>query len=278
MHPVGTDLCVCSYSNENVCSSSNEHIHPAQNEFVCSSSKENLCSFQNESVNPTSNECVVPLKKKELNIGNVNKVGQMVEKWWLQIPHKFESIEIDKFVVMPNHFHGILILKYNPIYIEEQTHRSVPTIDNKTHRSVPTIDNKTHRSVPTIDNKTHRSVPTIDNKTHRSVPTIDNKTHRSVPTIDNKTHRSTPTIDHNIFGNVDMLGKCIRWFKTMTTNEYIRNVNEHNWPRFNKQLWQPRFHDRIIRSEKEYWAKRIYIENNPKNWGNDSEQICRNAL
>ena len=84
-----------------------------------------------------------------------------------------------------------------------------------------------------------------------------------------QTHRSVPTIDHNIFGNVGLLGQSIQWFKTMTTNEYIQNVKQNNWPKFHKQLWQSRFHDRIIRTEKEYWAKRIYVENNPENWGKD---------
>lgn len=30
--------------------------------------------------------------------------------------------------------------------------------------------------------------------------------------------------------------------------------------------WQPRFHDHVIRDEKEYWAIKNYIINNPKNW------------
>ena len=91
-----------------------------------------------------------------------------------------------------------------------------------------------------------------------------------------QTHGSVPTIDHNIFGNVDLLGRTIQWFKTMTTNEYIKNVKQNNWPRFSKRLWQSRFHDRIIRNEKELWVKRIYIENNPKNWEKDKENRKNN--
>jgi REP element-mobilizing transposase RayT len=33
--------------------------------------------------------------------------------------------------------------------------------------------------------------------------------------------------------------------------------------------WQARFYDRVIRTEKEYWAIKQYIENNPKNWHKD---------
>ena len=36
--------------------------------------------------------------------------GLMTIRWWLEIPHKFPGIEIDEFIVMPNHFHGIVIM------------------------------------------------------------------------------------------------------------------------------------------------------------------------
>lgn len=40
----------------------------------------------------------------------LNRFGEMVTKWWLKIPEKFENTQIDEFVVMPNHFHGIVML------------------------------------------------------------------------------------------------------------------------------------------------------------------------
>lgn len=84
-----------------------------------------------------------------------------------------------------------------------------------------------------------------------------------------RTQGSVPTI----FGNIGLLGEIIRWFKTMTTNEYIKNVKQNNWPKFNKQIWQSRFHDRIIRSEKEFYIKKQYIKNNPENWQKDKENV-----
>ena len=39
------------------------------------------------------------------------------------------------------------------------------------------------------------------------------------------------------------LSKVLQWFKTMTTNEYIRRVHEKGWRRFNKRLWQRSFDD-----------------------------------
>ena len=57
------------------------------------------------------------------------------------------------------------------------------------------------------------------------------------------------------------LGKIIRWFKGKTCRQ-IRLIT----PDFS---WQPRYHDRIIRNEKELHRIQNYIINNPKNWQHD---------
>jgi putative transposase len=40
----------------------------------------------------------------------LNEAGQMVAALWDGIAARFSSVEIDQFVVMPNHLHGILVL------------------------------------------------------------------------------------------------------------------------------------------------------------------------
>jgi len=40
----------------------------------------------------------------------LNEAGRMVETIWMQLAIRFEFIELDEFTVMPNHFHGILVL------------------------------------------------------------------------------------------------------------------------------------------------------------------------
>ncbi len=37
--------------------------------------------------------------------------GQIAEKQWMQLPHRFRNLELGAFVVMPNHVHGILIIR-----------------------------------------------------------------------------------------------------------------------------------------------------------------------
>lgn len=40
----------------------------------------------------------------------LNEAGAMVQSVWLEVPTRFSNVELDEFVVMPNHFHGILII------------------------------------------------------------------------------------------------------------------------------------------------------------------------
>lgn len=41
----------------------------------------------------------------------LNNAGRMVAKTWLELPSKYPRTGIDTHVVMPNHFHGIIILQ-----------------------------------------------------------------------------------------------------------------------------------------------------------------------
>ena len=59
------------------------------------------------------------------------------------------------------------------------------------------------------------------------------------------------------------------WFKTMTTNEYIRGVKQFEWTRFNRKVWQRKFYDIIIRSPEAYLNISNYINDNPVRWKDD---------
>ena len=37
-----------------------------------------------------------------------NELGRAVEKCWNDIPEHYPHIELDEYVIMPNHVHGIL--------------------------------------------------------------------------------------------------------------------------------------------------------------------------
>lgn len=40
----------------------------------------------------------------------LNGAGVMVNNWWNKITEKFPHIELDEYIIMPNHMHGIIIV------------------------------------------------------------------------------------------------------------------------------------------------------------------------
>ncbi|MBF0239604.1 MAG: transposase [SAR324 cluster bacterium] len=58
----------------------------------------------------------------------------------------------------------------------------------------------------------------------------------------------------------------VQWFKTMTTNEYIRGVKQDGWSAFSGKLWQRNYWEHIIRNETDLNHIRNYIQNNPVEW------------
>src|SRR5579859_5898500 len=41
----------------------------------------------------------------------LNAAGQMIEQCWRELAYKFPAVEIDVYEVMPNHFHGIIVIR-----------------------------------------------------------------------------------------------------------------------------------------------------------------------
>ena len=57
----------------------------------------------------------------------LTEIGELAQKFWDEIPAHFEHVKLGKFVVMPNHVHGIITIKkpnnegsFRPQKIEEE--------------------------------------------------------------------------------------------------------------------------------------------------------------
>jgi putative transposase len=90
---------------------------------------------------------------------------------------------------------------------------------------------------------------------------IDNKNH-----IDSGENMVSPLREGG-------LGRCISWFKRMTTNKYIHNVKNNNWQPFNKRMWQRNYYDHVIRNDYSIYKIREYIINNPQTWDTDENNL-----
>ncbi|MEK7110081.1 MAG: transposase [Patescibacteria group bacterium] len=41
----------------------------------------------------------------------LNKYGEIINKYWSEIPKHFNNVELDEFQIMANHIHGIIVIR-----------------------------------------------------------------------------------------------------------------------------------------------------------------------
>ena len=74
-------------------------------------------------------------------------------------------------------------------------------------------------------------------------------------------------------GIAPTVGNVVGAFKSLSTNEYIRNVKQNNWRTFDNKLWQRNYYEHIIRDEKSYYQISEYIQNNALKWQDDKYYV-----
>ena len=165
--------------------------------------------------------------------------GKMVEKWYYELEHKYKNIICDVMVVMPNHFHCIIEIVGADLHVRP---------NNDSNLSVGA-------DLCVCPNVADLYVCPNDNP-NKSVDTAPRNDSDNQNTIEGE-HKNSP------------LYQLVQWFKTMTTNEYIRGVKDLGWERFDKKVWQRNYYEHIIRNQESYINISNYIINNPSNWQKD---------
>jgi putative transposase len=135
-----------------------------------------------------------------------NHAGFMVERWWLEIEKKFLSAKIDSYVVMPNHFHGAVVIEDSEASANSDVGADLRVCPRKGGGHI-----------------------------RPSLPSV------------------------------------VQWFKTMTTNEYIRDAKEQGRILFQGKLWQRDYFEHVIRNEEALNEIRQYIGRNPSMWDEDPD-------
>ncbi len=94
----------------------------------------------------------------------LNDAGKMIQFWWSEIPTHFKEIALDRYVIMPDHIHGIIIVgadrRVRPIQMRHTY--DVPSI----HTGYIPNDEKYNDITincgdATNTGRTHRSAPTV---------------------------------------------------------------------------------------------------------------------
>jgi REP element-mobilizing transposase RayT len=151
----------------------------------------------------------------------LNTAGETIKRQWEELPQRFPRACLDVFIVMPNHFHGIIVLT-----------ESVGATLVVAHEVAQETAQKEE-----MENLNPEEAIQIRAGTSPA-----------------------PTI-----------GDIVGAFKSITTNAYIRGVNNLGWTPFMGKLWQRNYYEHIIRSPDDYDRIRNYIELNPSQWAADDE-------
>ncbi len=135
----------------------------------------------------------------------LNDSGQMITNWYNELPNKFPDIKCYEYIVMPNHFHAVIVNVGADLCVCPENGTDFDASQGQGE------------------------------------------------------HTGSP------------LPQIMQWFKTMTTNEYIRGVKQHDWPPFHGKLWQRNYFERVIRDDDELNCIREYIVYNPLKWDLDKD-------
>lgn len=175
-------------------------------------------------------KCLLGVTEEDNSV-TLSPIGKFVYHCLNQIPDRFDSVELDEFVIMPNHIHAIIIINNDNEGAMERRNSTVGARFIALHKYKP--DDPSYRK-PGIEK------PGFDESNHY---------------IKNNPMLSNPAT----------LGKIMRFFKAQTTH-MIRNVGNYSYFQ-----WQRNYYDHIARNENELNRIREYIIYNPMKWQYDRE-------
>lgn len=85
----------------------------------------------------------------------LNRFGNVVNKCWLEIPHHFPNVEVDAFVIMPNHFHGIVVIQDYRGEVTSPTPKGAETAPLQRHTLGQTIAYFKYQTTKSINQICH---------------------------------------------------------------------------------------------------------------------------
>ena len=193
----------------------------------------------------------------------LNDAGRMVEKWYRKTQEKFPDIICHEMIIMPNHFHciwenvglhGASAVGADPC---------VRPLSNNI-QSNPCVRPPKQNIEPSTNIVIEDSDGIKDTHAGNDEHNIIEGAHTGAPL-------QNPTLNESDLGEHtgSPLSMVVRWFKTMSTNEYIRGVNELGWTPFDRKLWQRNYYEHIIRDDTSLQNIAYYITNNAAHWQED---------
>jgi len=246
------------------------------------------------------------IQNRECRLGQIrngivglSKAGIMVYQIWFNLENIFDFINVDEFIVMPNHVHGVIVLS-NPksetteiksdlkvgtglracpddkieqigkgslqIKEGEQIEEGQGQIEEGQARIRKIKEGQARiRQIKEGQARIRKieegqaRIRQIEEGQAR-IRQIEEGQARIRKIEEGQARRPVPT-----------LGSVVGQFKSFTTKLYGEGVRSAGWPPYEKRLWQQNYYEHIIRNEDELHRIREYIYYNPLKWMNDPE-------
>jgi putative transposase len=171
----------------------------------------------------------------------------MVNAHWQRLPFHFPNLQLDAFVVMPNHIHGILDLT-SPSCRGAALGKD---LENSTDHLCP-------NATPNPDRLSEPGVALGDESLHLSEPGVAFG-REMVAKIEHQLPNAAPLRPRLVSGGAIVLN-----FKSVTTRSGNRMQRSPG-----TTIWQRNYYEHIIRSEESLHRIRQYIHHNHLSWQQD---------
>ncbi|MFO7734691.1 MAG: transposase, partial [bacterium] len=183
----------------------------------------------------------------------LNNFGKNTEEQWQKSFSLRQELQCDEYIIMPDHIHAIIIITENPTSVETHGVRLKNKHDiNHKNDMIPADSHGVRlKNTPDIN---HNNDP-IPVETH-GVRLINDGDACHASLQDRRQEQ-----DPKIFRRPKSVSSFVAGFKSSVTRIYNKKNNTKG-----RAIWQPRFHDRVIRNEIELQKIRNYIKTNPIKW------------
>ena len=200
-----------------------------------------------------------------------NAFGKIAAREWQALPERFPQVELKEFVIMPNHMHGILVVRA-PV---RATLAVAPPFFSDSPVGVPLagtpINTPTDTPITDIENLfrtdnagfLNMDMGNSVNGHPQGMPQLETEgeTEREIGRYDGHPQGMPQRTYH--------LGEIIGAYKSIASVECLKYFKIHRPGKRLGKLLQRDYWEHIIRDDRAYYNISNYILNNPKNWKKD---------
>lgn len=176
--------------------------------------------------------------------------GLAAQACWLAIPAHYPFVQLDAFVVMPNHVHGVIVITSHGTCVG--TDRDGPNVPMGADAAGPRdAGGARDRHGPNDPPGGHHSVGGTNDAAGANASVVGANDYSPLPRRSFRSPSKT-------------VGSVVRGFKIGVTKWFRAHTDV-------QRVWQRNYHEHVIRDEASWRRIRDYIAANPARWTTDAD-------